>query len=78
MLIDPHAPGKWRVNGPLSNMPQFAAAFKCQPGDPMVRPADQRAENLVRSRGGGLVVGGWWLVAGGWWLVVGGPVVGAW
>ncbi len=34
---DPHSPGKWRVNGPLSNMPQFAAAFGCKPGDPMVR-----------------------------------------
>ena len=34
---DPHSPGQWRVNGPLSNMPQFAAAFGCKPGDPMVR-----------------------------------------
>jgi putative endopeptidase len=42
VLIDPHAPGKWRVDGPLSNMPEFAAAFHCQAGDPMVRPADQR------------------------------------
>jgi putative endopeptidase len=35
---DPHSPGRWRVNGPISNMPQFAAAFGCKPGDPMVRP----------------------------------------
>ncbi len=35
---DPHSPGEWRTNGPLSNMPQFAAAFGCKPGDPMVRP----------------------------------------
>jgi putative endopeptidase len=34
---DPHSPGIWRTNGPLSNMPQFAAAFGCKPGDPMVR-----------------------------------------
>ena len=35
---DPHSPGEWRTNGPISNMPQFAAAFGCKPGDPMVRP----------------------------------------
>jgi putative endopeptidase len=39
---DPHAPGQWRTNGPLSNMPQFAAAFGCKPGDPMVRPESVR------------------------------------
>jgi predicted metalloendopeptidase len=33
----------WRVNGPLSNMPEFAAAWGCKAGDPMVRPADKRA-----------------------------------
>ena len=39
---DPHAPGRWRTNGPLSNLPQFAAAFGCKPGDPMVRPDSVR------------------------------------
>jgi putative endopeptidase len=39
VTTDPHAPEVWRVNGPLSNMPQFAAAFGCKPGDPMVRSA---------------------------------------
>ena len=38
VLTDPHSPEEWRVNGPLSNMPQFAQAFGCKPGDPMVRP----------------------------------------
>jgi putative endopeptidase len=38
---DPHAPAEWRTNGPVSNMPQFATAFHCKPGDPMVRPPDQ-------------------------------------
>lgn len=34
---DPHAPPQWRVNGPASNMPEFANAFQCKPGTPMVR-----------------------------------------
>lgn len=34
---DPHAAARWRVNGPLSNMPQFAKAFGCRAGQPMVR-----------------------------------------
>jgi putative endopeptidase len=38
VTVDPHAPDQWRSNGPLSNMPAFAAAFGCKPGDPMVRP----------------------------------------
>jgi putative endopeptidase len=38
----PHAPGKFRVNGPLSNLPQFAEAFGCKAGDPMVRPRTTR------------------------------------
>ena len=44
VATNPHAPGKWRVNGPLSNMPEFARAFSCQAGDRMVRPESQRAQ----------------------------------
>ncbi len=40
---DPHSPGQFRINGPLSNMPEFAKAFGCKPGDPMVRPDTIRA-----------------------------------
>jgi putative endopeptidase len=44
LLTDPHAPGMWRVNGPLSNLPEFAAAFSCHAGDAMVRPDSLRAQ----------------------------------
>ena len=37
VATNPHSLPKWRVNGPLSNMPEFAQAFNCKPGDPMVR-----------------------------------------
>ena len=33
---DPHAPAKTRVNGVVSNLPQFQAAFGCGEGQPMV------------------------------------------
>jgi putative endopeptidase len=36
---DSHAPERYRVIGPLSNMPDFAKAFDCQQDAPMVRAA---------------------------------------
>ena len=42
VLQDPHPLGKFRVNGPLSNLPQFAAAFQCKDGDAMVRAEKDR------------------------------------
>lgn len=33
---DPHSPGKYRVNGVVVNMPEFAKAFACTPGAAMV------------------------------------------
>jgi putative endopeptidase len=34
---NPHALPRWRVNGPLSNMPEFASAFGCKQGAKMIR-----------------------------------------
>jgi putative endopeptidase len=34
---DPHPTGKYRVIGPLSNMPEFQEAFSCKSGSQMVR-----------------------------------------
>ena len=36
-VTDPHAPEKYRANGVVSNMPEFAQAFSCKAGQPMVR-----------------------------------------
>jgi endothelin-converting enzyme/putative endopeptidase len=35
---NPHSSNKYRVNGPLSNMPEFQKAFACRANAPMVRP----------------------------------------
>jgi predicted metalloendopeptidase len=39
---DPHSPAKFRVNGPLSNLPEFFESFGCKDGDPMKRPENLR------------------------------------
>ena len=36
-LTDPHSPGEARINGIVTNMPQFAAAFQCAKTAPMVK-----------------------------------------
>lgn len=41
---DPHPIAKYRVIGPLSNLPAFGKAFSCKEGQPMVRPAADRCE----------------------------------
>lgn len=37
VLGNPHSAAKWRVNGPLSNMPTFAKAWGCKQGSKMIR-----------------------------------------
>jgi len=44
LLADVHAPAKWRVNGPLSNVPDFYEAFDVKAGQPMWRPENQRVK----------------------------------
>jgi endothelin-converting enzyme/putative endopeptidase len=41
---DPHPIAKYRVIGPLSNLPEFQKAFQCKAGDPMVRASDKICE----------------------------------
>jgi putative endopeptidase len=41
---DPHPIAKYRVIGPLSNLPEFQKAFGCQSTAAMVRPPDKRCE----------------------------------
>jgi putative endopeptidase len=35
-ITDPHSPGFARINGVVSNMPEFQKAFSCKAGQPMV------------------------------------------
>jgi len=42
VLTDPHAPARYRVNGPLANLPEFHRAFGVRDGEPMCRPEAER------------------------------------
>jgi endothelin-converting enzyme/putative endopeptidase len=36
-ITNPHSPLEYRINGVVSNLPEFAEAFSCKKGDAMVR-----------------------------------------
>ena len=42
LTTDPHSPAQYRVDGPLSNLPEFQKAFNISDGSAMVRPAQKR------------------------------------
>jgi len=43
-MTDPHSHPRYRINGPLSNLPGFWEAFACEEGAAMHPPADQVCE----------------------------------
>ena len=44
VLTDPHAPGMYRANGPLTNFEPFYQAFGVKEGDKMFRPESERVK----------------------------------
>jgi putative endopeptidase len=44
IIIDSHSPAQYRVNGPLSNMPEFYTAFNVKENDAMYRKEEIRAK----------------------------------
>jgi putative endopeptidase len=42
VMIGPHSPNMYRVNGVMVNMPEFYTAFDVQPGDALYVPPEQR------------------------------------
>ncbi|TRW49683.1 M13 family metallopeptidase [Aliidiomarina halalkaliphila] len=44
VIVGPHSPGKYRVLGPLSNMPEFYEAYGVEAGDPMYRDEEVRVK----------------------------------
>jgi endothelin-converting enzyme/putative endopeptidase len=39
--VNPHSPKEARINGVVVNIPEFAAAFSCKPGQPMVKDPEK-------------------------------------
>ena len=43
-MVDPHSPARYRINGVVVNMPEFAAAFSCKQGQPMVKASAEQCK----------------------------------
>ena len=44
LQVDPHSPSEFRVNGPVSNLPEFYGAFGVKPGDKLWREEGDRVK----------------------------------
>jgi predicted metalloendopeptidase len=44
VLTDPHSPAEFRINGPVSNLPEFYAAWGVKKGDKLYREPAKRAK----------------------------------
>lgn len=44
VINDPHSPGKFRINGPASNMEEFYRAWSVEKGDKLYRASSERAK----------------------------------
>ena len=44
IMTDVHSPAKYRVNGPLSDIPEFYTAFNVKQGDAMYREENVRVK----------------------------------
>lgn len=44
IMTDVHSPAKQRINGPLSDIPEFYEAFNVKPGDAMYLPEEKRVK----------------------------------
>ena len=42
ILTDPHSPGEYRCNGPITNIDAWYNAFNVKPGDKLYKPENQR------------------------------------
>jgi len=40
-VTDPHSPPEYRINGVVVNLPEFAEAFSCKVGQPMIKKKDK-------------------------------------